>query len=177
LVRDDSPFVAVGDLRGARVAWADPSSASGHLFARLHLLGAGIDPPRDLGGEKFLGSAEAACAAVSDGKADLCACYVSDAAGANPLRALADVRRTLGAAAAKLRVLAVTASIPPDGVVLAPTLDGWRQAKLRDTLLALHERTGGARAIAELMQAERLAPVTNELLAVLAGTRRLRRIA
>ena len=45
-------------------------------------------------------------------------------------------RRRVGA---QLRILDVTDPIPPDGMVLAPPLDGRLQAPLRDALLSLHE--------------------------------------
>jgi ABC-type phosphate/phosphonate transport system substrate-binding protein len=163
LTRADSPYLNVRSLHGARAAWSDPSSAGGYLFAYLHLLAQGIDR-RELKSEQFVGSPLAACTAVADGAADVCACYVTEAAvsdgAVDRARALVDVARVFPRAQERLRVLDVTDSIPPDGVVLAPLLDGARQARLRDLLLTLHQREGGAPALATLMQADRLAPVT-----------------
>jgi len=68
LVKDSSVYRAVADLKGARAAWADRSSASGYLFPRLHLQATGLDPRRDLQSEKFLGSPALACAAVAGGR-------------------------------------------------------------------------------------------------------------
>ena len=82
LVRADSDAPRVPSLRGARAAWADPYSASGYLFPQLHLLAAGIDPRYDFASESYYGSAAAACRAVVDGDADVCAHYISDGAGA-----------------------------------------------------------------------------------------------
>jgi phosphonate transport system substrate-binding protein len=169
LVRDDSPWRSAADLAGARAAWSDPRSASGHLFPRLHLEAAGLDP-RELGGEAFLGSPSQAAEAVASGRADLCACFVTHAAAA-PARALDEVRRTLGAAATSLRVLDVTSAIPPDGMVLGAPLDGWWQSRLRDALLGLDRRPGGPAAIAALLQADRLAAVTDEAKRLLEGAR------
>src|SRR5258706_12882136 len=44
VVRVDSRYQTLSDLRGARAAWTDPGSASGDVFPRLHLLAAGLDP-------------------------------------------------------------------------------------------------------------------------------------
>jgi phosphate/phosphite/phosphonate ABC transporter binding protein len=176
IVRADSQHSHVRALVGARAAWADRYSASGYLFPQLHLLAAGVDPRYDFAGESFHGSAARACRAVADGDADLCAHYISDAAGAHPEEhwqlAQLELRQTLGDdVATQLRVLDVTDPIPPDGMVLAPPLDGLLQATLRDALLALHRRPRGMEALRALMQAERLAPVTGDVAKIIARLR------
>lgn len=176
LVRADSHRTGVRALHGVRAASANPNSASGYLFPQLHLLAAGVDPRYDFAGERFYGSAANACRAVADGEADLCACYVSDAAGAaredNWRLGHLELRQTLGdAVAAPLRILDVTDPIPPDGVVLAPPLDGRVQAAARDALLSLHTDPRGAEALARLMQAERLMPVTGDVVKIIARLR------
>ncbi|MFI5289768.1 MAG: phosphate/phosphite/phosphonate ABC transporter substrate-binding protein [Polyangia bacterium] len=173
LVRKDSPAAAVAGLSGVRVAWTDPSSASGYLYARLHLIAAGIDPERDLVSESFRGSSSAALAAVIAGEADLCASYTSEAAAADPALALDDAERVCPGARAQLRVLDVTDSIPPDGVVLGPQLDPEAQARLRDLLLDLHEKPDGLAAISELMSGDRLRGVTEPVLRTIARLRAL----
>jgi phosphate/phosphite/phosphonate ABC transporter binding protein len=167
LVRTDSPYRVLSDLKGARAAWTDRSSASGYLFPRLYLASAGIDAARDLGSETFFGSPEVACAAVASGKAELCACFITDEAGADRARALGEVKSAVGEVAAGLRVLDVTGSIPPDGMVLAAPLDGRHQSRVRDALLGLHEEESGAAAIRALLNADRLAPVTGPVVSLL----------
>jgi phosphonate transport system substrate-binding protein len=170
LVRTDSVYVGLGGLRGVRAAWTDPSSAGGHLFPRLHLQHAGIDPRRDLVSEKFYGSPFEAIQAVVDGKADVCACYVRNESS-DPLRALIDVERVYPGASDSLRVVGVTDPIPPDGLVLSGRLDPAVQALLRDVLLDLHNHDDGREALAQLMQADRLRGVTNDVLRILARLR------
>jgi phosphonate transport system substrate-binding protein len=176
VVRADSHRTTVRSLRGARAAWADPASASGYLFPHLHLLAAGIDPRYDLESERYYGSATSACRAVADGSADLSAHYISDGAGAasddgRRLAAL-ELRQSLGdKIGGELRVLDVTDPIPPDGMVLAPPLDGRLQAAARDALLSLHTDAAGARALAALVQADRLMPVTGEVVKIIARLR------
>jgi phosphate/phosphite/phosphonate ABC transporter binding protein len=164
LVRRDSDYATVRDLRGTRAAWADPFSASGYTFPRLHVLEAGIDPRRAFSLEGFHGSASRACQAVADGVADVCAHFLSDAAAGDEQLARLELRRALGEPVADaLRVLAVTNSIPPDGIVLAPPLDGMTQAIVRDALLSLDRSPQGRAAIRALLNADRLAPVTADV--------------
>jgi phosphonate transport system substrate-binding protein len=172
VVRRDSERTSVAGLRGARAAWADPSSASGCLFPQLHLIAAGIDPSYDLASQRYYGSTAAACRAVVDGAADVGAHYISDRAGAArdegwPAAHL-ELRRALGdSVGGELRILDVTESIPPDGMVLAPPLDGRLQAAIRDALLSLHDDPAGARALEALAQVERLSPVTGDVVKIM----------
>src|SRR5438477_7841987 len=107
LVRKDDPVKSIAALRGVRAAWRDRSSASGYLFPRLELAARGAPPEKAFASEKFYGSVLDAAMAVVNGEADLCTCFVSDAAR-DPQRAAVEVRTALGAAAEKLRVLHVT---------------------------------------------------------------------
>jgi phosphonate transport system substrate-binding protein len=164
LVRSDSDIARVRDLAGKRAAWADPISASGYTFPRLHLIAAGLDPTYDCEEETFHGSAARACNAVVEGEADFCAHFLSGAAATDPQLARVELRRALGERVADaLRVLAVTDPIPPDGIVLAPPLDGMMQATLRDALLSLDAFEPGRTAIRLLLNADRLAPVTSDV--------------
>jgi ABC-type phosphate/phosphonate transport system substrate-binding protein len=159
LVRSDSPVTTVHDLRNARVMWTRRGSASGCVVPRLHLQAAGFDL-RLLKSESFAGSISTALDAVVERRADLCACYVREAAGSDPARARADVYRSLPAAAWQLRILALSESIPADGVVFSAAMDEALQARTRDVLLGLHDSRDGALALQRLLNAERLAPVT-----------------
>jgi phosphonate transport system substrate-binding protein len=171
LVRNDSVFTAIGGLRGVRAAWNDPTSASGYLYARLHLLHAGIDPRHDLASERFYGSSRAAAAAVLAGEADLCTHHVREGSGHDHARALGDVERMIPEVMGRLRVLDVTDPIPPDGVVLSDRLPPDGQARIRDGLLDLHQGTEGRHALGALMQADRLRGVTSDVLKIVARLR------
>lgn len=170
VVRVDSVYVGLAGLRGVRVAWTDPSSAGGHVFPRLHVQHAGIDPRRDFASEKFYGSTRAALDAVAEGKADLCACYVRSSS-ADPDVALNDVERVIPGASDALRVIGVTDQIPPDGIVSSARLDPLAGAQLRDVLLDLHNHPAGRSALEQLMQADRLRGVSNDVLRIIARLR------
>lgn len=173
LVREKSLFRSLAELRGRRAAWVEQSSVAGYLFPRLYLRAAGIDPAADMSSERFCGSTAQACAAVANDEADLCACFVTEAAGRGLDTALADVRRNVGRAADHLRVLFITDRIPPDGIVLGAPLPQDERAEVRKALLGLHEQPSGLAALRTLLQAERLAPVNEEVQQILNGLRAL----
>jgi phosphonate transport system substrate-binding protein len=167
LVRADSPLGSVADLVVARAAWTDPSSASGYLFPLLHLSVAGVG---SLKRQSFVGSATRACAAVASGEADVCASFVSAAAD-EPARAQAEIERTLGELGKMLRVLAVTQTIPPDGLVLAESVERDQCTRIREALLTLHAHEAGSRALEVLLQAQRLLPIDNDVRVALSRLR------
>lgn len=156
LVRADDPVREVAELRGARVAWTDASSASGYVFPRLLVLASGVPASHAFAEELFLGSPREVCGAVADGRADLGACFTSEAHAGDPQLALADVARIYPAATWRLRVLATTAAIPSDGMVVAPATDAAWRARARDALLRLHADPEGQTGIAKLLFADRL---------------------
>jgi phosphonate transport system substrate-binding protein len=167
LVQRGAPIAEVRDLRGARAAWSNPSSAGGYLMPRAHLAEQGLDLS-SLAGERFYGATAACCAAVVAGEADFATCYVSDAAGSDEHTRAAELTGTLGAeVSAALRVLTVTPPIPPDGIVLSARLEATRRAALRTVLLELDRAPGGSEALRALLQAERLAPATYESMRLL----------
>ncbi len=161
LVHADSSYHTVADLVGARAAWSDPNSASGYLFPRLHLRSAGIDPSTLH--ETLIGSPASAMSAIIDGTADVCACFVTDAAGTDSETARTDVQRVFAPAAWRLRVLEVTETIPPDGFVLRPQMAIALASTLQRTLLTLCDQPQGAAAVKELLNADRLVPVTEAM--------------
>ncbi len=163
LVRKDQPVVGLSRMRGLRAAWVDRSSGSGYVFPRLELSMLGAAPERFFASEEFFGSAAKASAAVVAGEADVCACFVSDAAGRDPGAALEDVRRAVGDAAPWLRVLHVTEPIPPDGFVLAARLSGPEQTRVTAALLALHETLAGRDLLRDMLRAEKLSAVTEPI--------------
>jgi ABC-type phosphate/phosphonate transport system substrate-binding protein len=159
-------------LRGARFAWTDRVSAGGHLYPKMLLAAHGVKPiPVN---EKFVGSARAACAAVSDGLADCCSCFVSEGSHTSPTKMLADVARVFPAAPWRLRVLDVTESIPPDGIVVGRHVDKTERTELLTALLALNDDSAGLDAIQKLLFAERLVRPNLAVQRAIARLRQLR---
>jgi phosphonate transport system substrate-binding protein len=67
----------LADLKGRNLSFGSQSSTSGHLMPRSFLLGAGIDPDRDLKRVAFSGAHDATVAAVASGKVDAGALNIS----------------------------------------------------------------------------------------------------
>jgi phosphate/phosphite/phosphonate ABC transporter binding protein len=160
IVVRDGRFGSVHELSGVRAAWVDPASSSGYLFPRLHLLAAGVDPAKAFVSERFYGSATNACRAVVAGDADLGACFLSVAGDRES--AQHEVAQTFKTGDA-LRVLDVTARIPPDGFVVSSAVDEARVALLRAALFEIHQRSDGRAALQALLQAERLVPAPDAI--------------
>ncbi len=161
LVRADSNFRSIADLRHVRAAWTDPSSAAGCVLPRLYLRAHGGDLRALFASEKYYGSSSFACGAVADGEADVCSSFVTEIAADDPVLALTDVARVYVAASWRLRVLAMTESIAADGIVTGPQLASELRPRLCEALLKLHTMPGGAKALAELMNSDRLVRSTS----------------
>jgi phosphonate transport system substrate-binding protein len=168
LVHAESKHREVKDLGGARAAWTDPLSASGHLVPRLHLTAAGVT----LADEAFVGSALAACSAVADGKADVCACFVRDRPN-DPAAWLWDVSLVYPPAAWRLRAVDVTPAIPPDGVVISSQVEPALATSLEEILLKVHEDRAGREALKALMNADQLVATDAAVTASVARLRAL----
>lgn len=98
-------------LRGARVAWVDPLSASGYVVPRLGLIGRGIDPRSTFAQEFFAGSHAEAMRAVLEGRADVAATFGHlDDRGHLTRGAWSEI----GASVDDVHVVGVLGEVPPD---------------------------------------------------------------
>jgi phosphate/phosphite/phosphonate ABC transporter binding protein len=98
-------------LRGRRVAWVDPLSASGHIVARLGLAARGIDPRRTFSAESFAGSHAEALLAALEGRVDVAATFARcDAEG----RVVHGPWVEAGLDAEDVVVLGLLGEVPPD---------------------------------------------------------------
>lgn len=70
IVRADSPFRTIEDLKGRSLAWADPNSASGYLIPLVSLRAAGIDAMKHFGRTVFSGGHEQSALGVVGGQFD-----------------------------------------------------------------------------------------------------------
>jgi phosphonate transport system substrate-binding protein len=171
VVKAEGRLHELDDLRtpGLRAAWTDPRSASGYIFPRMYLARQKIDPSRL--DERFVGSPLAACAAVADGQADVCACFVSETSASEPEQLLADLARIYTAAPWRLRVLAVTDAIPSDALVSAPHVDDATAHDLATGLVGLRTTEEGREALQKMLFAERLLAPPQAFLAQLEALR------
>ena len=102
------------EKRPLRVAWTETSSATGYVLPKAALLAAGVNPAQSFETQDFLGSHDAVCTAVSEGRYDLGATF-SDAGGK-----VSGCAHVLGARAAALQVVAMSPEVPNDVLAAAP---------------------------------------------------------
>src|SRR5262245_33666977 len=111
-VRDGSPFRALEDLKGARIAWVDRDSCAGYLFPRLALRSRGMDPDAFFSAAEMLESHSRVVRAVASGAADAGATYVELADPADPEKGLSLAGWSAFAERKAMRPLLVSESIP-----------------------------------------------------------------
>jgi len=139
-------------LRGRRIAWVDPLSASGHVVARLGLAARGIDPRTTFSAESFAGSHAEALNAALEGRADVAATFARcDAEG----RVVHGPWDEAGMRPEEVVVLGLLGEVPPDLIAASRLLP-------RELLDAV-----GA-AVVDASKDESLAPV---LQAIFGGTK------
>ena len=77
ITSSDSGIKTLEDLKGKTLSFGSQSSTSGHLMPRSFLLGAKVDPDKDLKRVSFSGAHDATIAAVASGKVDAGALNIS----------------------------------------------------------------------------------------------------
>lgn len=112
VVREDSPYKVVEDLRDSRVAWVDEWSAAGYVIPRLSLRLGGVDPTRLFRTEAFYGTHSAAVAAVRSGDVDVAATYARTDGHGHVLDGAWTEQPGV-----RLRALMTFGEIPPDVIV------------------------------------------------------------
>jgi phosphonate transport system substrate-binding protein len=78
IVRSDSPYKSVADLRGKTWAWVDPNSSSGYLFPQVSFRKLGLDPARHFGSVVFSGGHEQSVIGVLDKTYDAAVTWTND---------------------------------------------------------------------------------------------------
>ncbi|GAC1352123.1 MAG: phosphate/phosphite/phosphonate ABC transporter substrate-binding protein [Polyangiales bacterium] len=77
IARADSPLQKLDEVRGARVAWVDRSSASGYVFPRLLMAAHNMNPRQTFAQELFLQSHAEVVRAVVEGTAEIGATFAT----------------------------------------------------------------------------------------------------
>lgn len=86
VVKKDSPYKSLDDLKGKTLAFADPNSTSGHQAPRYFLTEAGYDPDSFFGSTSFSGSHENSVMALLNGTFDAAATWWRSESRSNPQR-------------------------------------------------------------------------------------------
>lgn len=100
-----------------KVAWVETSSASGYIVPKALLLSAGINPVQAFDTQEFLGSHDAVCQAVWDGKYDVGATFSDPVVNDNKVTGCISV---LGKKADSLKLIALSQEVPNDVFVASP---------------------------------------------------------
>ncbi|MFZ5442917.1 MAG: phosphate/phosphite/phosphonate ABC transporter substrate-binding protein [Myxococcota bacterium] len=144
------------EKRPLKVAWVETSSATGYVIAKATLLGAGINPAQSFETQDFLGSHDAVCKAVLEGKYDLGATF-SDP---GPTARVSGCVGALGKKADTLKVVALSAEVPNDVLVAAPKFA--KTDALVAAAKAASASADGKKTLAAALLAEGVADVKDE---------------
>lgn len=139
-----------------KVAWVETSSATGYLIPKAQLLAAGINPAQSFEVQDFLGSHDAVCKAVLEGKYDVGATF-SDAGGK-----LSGCVGPLGKKSESLTVIALSTEVPNDVVVASPNFSKEKGASLAAAAKVAAVSREGQQTLKAALLAEGVADVTEE---------------
>lgn len=90
IVKSDSPYQKLDDLKGKTLAWADANSTSGYLIPLVSLRGIGIEPEKFFGKTLFSGGHEQSVLGVINGQLDSAFTWSSKGHNAGQIRAMVD---------------------------------------------------------------------------------------
>ena len=90
VVRTDSPYKTIDDLKGKSVAFADPTSTSGYVMPMVNMIKAGMDPNKFFGRTAFSGGHEQSVLAVLKGTYDAAFTWTSEGDTFGNLRMMMD---------------------------------------------------------------------------------------
>lgn len=125
LVREDSKYHKIKDLRGARICYSDPDSTTGYLLPRGALRRVGIDPNKDLGEAHISGNHMQSMRDLIAGKCDVAGTF------SNAYRTADEA----GIAVTTLRVLGLTGRAPHDAWCSGPGTEPGKIVQVRQALL------------------------------------------
>jgi phosphonate transport system substrate-binding protein len=90
IVKSESPYKSLADLKGKSLAWADPNSTSGFLVPNAALRDAGIEPQKHFGRTVFSGGHEQSVLGVLKGNFDSAFTWTSPGHQAGQFRIMMD---------------------------------------------------------------------------------------
>jgi serine/threonine-protein kinase len=125
IVRSDSPVTSIEQLKGRRVCYVDTGSTSGYLLPRHFLRQNKLNPDEIFPEKRFSGTHSQLMRDVIAGRCDVGGVYSGAMLNA----------ASLGIPSARLRMLAVTGTLPYDLVCASPKLAGELISRIRQALL------------------------------------------
>lgn len=147
IARADGPIQSPTDLAGKTIAFSDPFSASGYLYALKFLRDRNIKPARTL----FAGGHRKAVEMVYDGKVDAAATYhTRPSAGGEERDARAELSADHPDIFAKVRIVALTDEIPNGPVAFRHDLPADVKAKIVGALIEFARTPAGRASLMDL---------------------------
>lgn len=152
LYRADLPVKTLADLRGKKMAFVDPGSASGYLFPAALLKKNGIDPDRFFSQVVFAGGHDKVVLAIYTGSVDAGATFGDPD---NPVFEARDrVVRQYPDVREKVKVLMYTDPIPNDTVSFRRGLPDEVKDKVTKAMFRIAQTAPGKETVFELYQHE-----------------------
>lgn len=151
---------AVRKGKSLKVGWVDASSATGYLIPKALLLQNGINPVEVFEVQDFVGSHDAVCTGVAEGKWDVGATFTDDPAPAAPK--VTGCQAVLGQKKADaLTIVAVSGEIPNDVLVASAAVPKALTDKVVAATKALAGSDAGKKTLSNALLAEGVADVTS----------------
>jgi phosphonate transport system substrate-binding protein len=142
-----------------KVAWVETSSATGYVIAKATLLSAGINPVQAFETQDFLGSHDAVCKAVFEGKYDLGATFSDPSPTSIKVTGCVSA---LGKKADTLKVMAVSAEVPNDVLVASAKFPQGKVDAIVAAAKAASTTPEGKKSLGAALLAEGVADVKDE---------------
>ncbi len=158
IARADSGIDKPEDMNGKIVAFTDPYSAAGYLYALKYLTDHNITPKQTL----FAGGHKKALAMVYEGKADIAATYHEKPTASGLARdARTELLKDHPDAITALKIVALTDPIPTGPVAVRKKLSSETTAKLVGALIGFARTAEGRQALYDLYNITGLAAASN----------------
>ncbi len=126
-----------------KAAWTETSSASGYIVPKAYLLSEGINPVQAFDTQDFLGSHDAVCKAVLEGRYDVGATF-SDSGDS-----ISGCEAALGRNAQTLKVIGISEPVPNDVLVANQTFSEGKGKALFDAAKEAKASTLSAALLAD----------------------------
>ena len=152
-VRKDGGIETAEQMKGLRLALVERATTAGFVFPVAYFHGEGIDIDDGFFGDvQFWGSHDAAINAVLEGQADV---------GAAKNTIWEHLMRVDPRVGEELRILATSAKVPSNGLLVAPDVTPELRDRIRDLLLDL-EGSPGASEILQRLRFKGFVPTSRE---------------
>ncbi len=135
VVKTESPYQSLADLKGKSFAFADPNSTSGYLFPSFYFRKMGMDPAVFFSKTGFAGSHENDVMAVVNGTYDAAATYMTNEKKGVVLTMISKGMIKEG----QVRTIWKSALIPVGPVTILKDLPAQMKQDIQQAFLAFHE--------------------------------------